>query len=335
MSASSRLRYLPVAILFTFSVYANPIKVEVLQEFPEAVKVETVKQPNGALDKQENASTEHQNTEDSPVSIPIITSPNEEVNTAEHPEKTSQEASKIDEFIWPMTTAETLNMFILALLALFNYLLWRSTRDMWAETKKTANAARDSADAVIKQFSADHRPWIKVAPKAERSLSWKGGNGSMEIHYTLTNTGNVIATGLIINTKIIVDGHNQQFGIDELNKMIEGIKRANPSGDIGGIFPNDSFISGWGEQISGRKIEEFCNSTEMHNVTNPTPRFKVIGVVRYANPVHDKYHVTGFIYTLRKIQPSGPLGVWIGQGDYVPLENLGLFMESQGPNAVT
>ncbi|MCK4705303.1 MAG: hypothetical protein KAT90_07485 [Gammaproteobacteria bacterium] len=163
LRASSRLIYLPVAILLTFSVYAlaEPVETTVSHEQPEAIEIETQSGSKNTVKNKNHTSDKNQDSELSSAIVPKIQPKTNTENTdcdTENPEQITYETNTS---WWSLTLADSLTALFTCLVAIFTGILAHATKKMWRTTKQTASAAEKSADAA-KQAS-------NTAIRAERA----------------------------------------------------------------------------------------------------------------------------------------------------------------------
>jgi hypothetical protein len=146
---------LPVAILFTS--YVNAIPVEVSQTQPEAVKIKSQDDSESPFNEQGQAKYKHHSTNNSTTSVDKIIRPVlKTTDTTENTELTSRETAKTHEswFSWKLSIADVFTILFMALLAFFNYLLWRSTDKLWKASIGTLGTMKDTSQRQLRAYVA-------------------------------------------------------------------------------------------------------------------------------------------------------------------------------------
>lgn len=114
------------------------------QKHPQAVEVKTNTDTESSLGQQEKASTEDRSSSESPAPIPEVTTPLEKTDTSDQPEKTRQETTEADISWWKLTFADALTILFMCAVAIFTFLLWRSTDKLWAVSQRQAQSMETS-----------------------------------------------------------------------------------------------------------------------------------------------------------------------------------------------
>jgi hypothetical protein len=181
---------------------------------------------------------------------------------------------------------------------------------LWHSTKKTADAADQSAKAASRQLEMIDRPWLKEIVRPNADFLYNDGGFSWAINVQLQNVGHSVATGAFVAGKLIAANIQNADLVDgpanAMNKFCDTIASESPinprrwgvsvfPGDIDSVlglspilFPND--IKGNvvdGGKTLGRSIFPI-----------------LIGCVDYQYSASSIRHQTRFIYDVFWKDPS-------------------------------
>jgi hypothetical protein len=230
----------------------------------------------------------------------------------------------------------------LVLIGIFGagFLIWQIIllQKTVADTKKSADAAKDQAIISQKAFSAENRPWVKEKVTVDGPLEYNNKyikGMSVIVQFNLTNVGKSPALNAVVHAEIIArvnDGSaDDRHGRNPITRQREICDLARqrsgyPTEVI--IFPEDT--------ISVRPVANVLvvDNQELEKVIQAkitqesrTILFTIVGCVDYRSNFEDEHHQTRFMYDLRKSDSQHPettVAISIDDGD-IPANNLRLF----------
>jgi hypothetical protein len=270
---------------------------------------------------------EQRGSDQSPVVVKIVTSPEAEANAAE--EKQHRAESAIEEK--RLTNATVALAVVTTLLALFTAGLWWVTYKLASEARETSTrqaqemgkslkladeAVRTTRDAYI----ASERPWVSVGAVVNTPLVRKDGGVDFGVLFTVKNHGRSPAINVRIHYEVVAlrVAPPQLGGVRE---RIEELGKVREIGDTMGIqlFPSETQEIRWTSPLTKSEIEAARLS---YSRPGYLPSFFVIGSVFYETPFSDE------TYVLDWAQSGG--GDFQDFEDPIPANRVGLVFKPYG-----
>jgi hypothetical protein len=159
------------------------------------------------------------------------------------------------------------------LLVWFTYLLWRSTHNLWTETKVAGETAKASIQLARDEFISTHRPRLIVRRVSIEIAKGKGNPDILYIQFVVANTGDTKATIIKMSARIW------------LPEISEGLPAIPPYEGI--IYPNIALASGESHVMchfdTDGLLSEFQHRTKLVDFgdADDRPPFHFIGYIKY------------------------------------------------------
>jgi hypothetical protein len=183
--------------------------------------------------------------------------------------------------------------------------------------RRTAKAAKESADVARDTLIAAQRPWVKVdgLPLITSDLVFVNGEGSIDLVFTISNRGSAPGLRVRIDAKIVAS--NQINLLEEQRNWAANFRVDGAPSELRPEYTS------WKDDKIVYRVKAWMNSVEMprfkplsDNTPFPISLLAIVGCVTYEFDFAPGYHQTGIIYDLRKTTPYSP-----GQfGQYTAIE---------------
>jgi hypothetical protein len=172
------------------------------------------------------------------------------------------------------------------------------------ETRKSADAAKRSAETASKQLEMADRPWIKDTVRSAFDFTAQNGAFSWAVTSRAENVGHSVATAIYPQAKLIaiqgadfIDGPRRKARelCDEVSARFERVK-SDPVVWSNAIFPGD-----WSEFVANTVLlPSEIKTGALDGGANLGQSFSpmLIGCIEYHYATSEKPHKTWFVYTL-------------------------------------
>lgn len=224
---------------------------------------------------------------------------------------------------------------VVVAIAILGVNAWQS-----CETRKSADAAKRSAETASKQLEMADRPWIKDTVRSAADFTFQPGPGvfSWVITIRTDNVGHSVATAIFPDAKLIavhgadfIDGPRLQAR-ELCNKLSERFERVknNPVVWSNAIFPGEYSEFMWNVFLLPSDMKDAVMDGGVNVGKSVMPM--LIGCIEYHYATSEKPHHTWFVYTLAHNDDptlAEPTRVFFSLGKTVPKANMVLIKADQ------
>lgn len=184
----------------------------------------------------------------------------------------------------------------------------KMARRSFIATRRSADAAKKSANVARDTLIVNNRPWVAVGITIGSDLTYdQQGDARVVIVFTLKNVGNSPAANVTVHAEIVpVFGDPIPF-----QKELSDRAKLRPVGlNIDGVtlFPGETQTHAHNLPISRASMEQFHQKFKTDFGDDIAGRFfpTLVGCIDYKFTFEDGHHQTGFILDLRKRDATNP-----------------------------
>jgi hypothetical protein len=185
-------------------------------------------------------------------------------------------------------------------------------------TEKSVAASIEQLAVMRKQVEITDRPWLAVDVAPVGPLVFIDGGVSLPVRFTVKNVGRSVATRAMIISELYIpklEGEIDKIVIEQRKKLCE---KLNLSFGTHTIFPNDTVMQDVTFNMNRQAVESvrFKYVDGDRVVSTDFLSIYIIGCVDYQFSDQSTHHQTGFIYEIKRLNPTIPgipLGMSIGQ----------------------
>lgn len=188
-----------------------------------------------------------------------------------------------------------------------------ATQDNLAVAHRSADESRRQADAALVQASiaqralvASERPWLSVGLINNGPVSFDDRGAHVELVWTVRNHGRIPAQEVNILSEVYPMSSGRadysDFLLVQQKRFCDGSLQIplgmSPNRET--VFPGEDFIRG----VSVVIRPELLNDARAYIAPRTATLIAIVGCVTYTFPGSDRWHMTGFAYTLYRRDPQ-------------------------------
>ena len=188
--------------------------------------------------------------------------------------------------------------------ALFTMVLAASTIGLWRQTERLAERADDQArkmaesvELARKDFTAEHRPWVKASVVLAGDLTFGNSGAGLPVTITVTNTGRTPAMDVWPHIEAREFPQNIPQVQREFLEYVKADRELFPTFGVT-IFPGDTHTI---QHHLGVRQEDYFLRNMLGEGWFPSLPPLIIGCVSYKSSMDGSIHQTGFVASI-----SGP-----------------------------
>ena len=258
----------------------------------QAKPLQNTNQDNGAAHTDAPAQASPQSTESAG---PIVTD-----NNQASARSTNRKHDGLVDGLWSdLKITDILLSFFTGALAVYTFLLWRSTEKLWSSAKEqlresaNATSAMNASNEITrKAYVSEHRPWLSVSdPQFESDIIIETNTLTSTISVLVTNIGKSPAYDVI--TFMQPHEVHPDDKVKRLETRAEAVRRQSNSTISKIVLPGEQYRRRFGitfDSMSGRGIA-FIPS--------------IIGSTVYRSSISEEIHYTDFEFTAGAPQFEG------------------------------
>jgi hypothetical protein len=204
------------------------------------------------------------------------------------------------------------------------------TAAIWNANKKSAEAAKDSADATAKQLELTERPWVSIEMKVETGFIFDPNGARVGLKVTMKNIGHSPATALWPEAVMLpIEPSDILAERDKYCKEVmdrEG--KLTRAGYM--LFPGEELEQHWMMSAKRKDVEQAANRS------NGFIRPVIIACLPYRSTFNQSGYLTSkirdFVWFPELTNPVPAYDIHVVEKGTIPLEHMGLRPHLVGAN---
>ena len=208
-------------------------------------------------------------------------------------------------YVWDSASHDNVIAFGTILIALFTFVLYRSTTKLWLAGEKQIEIATKAANFAEDALITSERPWIKVTAHPCGPLTYDQDKAPrINFLFRLENVGKTPAKNVGLHVKVLPGMGNLNIRTEQ-KAFADGSRKDNFI-LTSTIFPGDSFSYDMGIGIDRAELERYWAAINIPDIEISFFTPVILGFADYISTVGGRYHQTGFIFDLHRRSLENP-----------------------------